>query len=102
MSGFRTRLEQGPGQGARRPPRARHAGTPIPGPGTIAAGAVAIAILACTLLVGDLRTKTHGDEVAAIASGGTAKVISTFPALQQPARRADAMPAGIQSQLASA
>jgi hypothetical protein len=100
MPDFRTRLEQELVQAAGRPHRVRYAGTPIPGPGTIAAGAVAIAILACTLIVGDLRTKTHGDEVAAIASGATAKVISAFPALQQPARRADAMPAGIQSQLA--
>src|ERR1700742_2770213 len=71
MPDFRSRLEQELVQAAGRPRRVRYAGTPIPGPRALAAGAVALAILASASILADLRTQPHGDEVAATASEAT-------------------------------
>jgi hypothetical protein len=64
MSDFRSRLEHELVQAAGRPRRVSYAGTPLPRPSTIAAGAVAVAVLASALLVGGLGAGTHRDEVA--------------------------------------
>src|SRR4051794_27781631 len=99
MSDFRSRLEQELVQAAGRPHRFCYASAPIASPGTIAAGALTLAVLTSAFNVGGLRTETRGDEVAATASRATATVVSAFPALQRPARRVDAVPAEMRRQL---